>query len=130
MKRTIQSVDSPCYWSDPATGEVGFLSPQKALVQKDTENSVETYLVEQVEKHGGRCPKLVDMGRRGFPDRSPMWEEAVIHFVETKCPGGSVKPWQKRDHQDLRDMGFLVFVLWTKEQVDEYIAEFAPARWK
>jgi hypothetical protein len=27
-------------------------------------------------------------------------------------------------------MGFGVFVIWTKEQVDDYIEEHAPAKWK
>jgi hypothetical protein len=100
------------------------------------ETDIEDYLVRQVEACGGRCPKLVDMGRRGFPDRTVLWPAEVgrdaprAHFIETKCIGGRVKPWQRRYHQDLRDMGFLVFVLWTKEQVDEYICEFAPTRWR
>ena len=55
------------------------------------ETPIEDYLVERVEARGGRCPKLVDMGRRGFPDRSPMWPGADIHFIETKCEGGDVK---------------------------------------
>ena len=98
------------------------------------ENTVEEHLVKSVEAHGGRCPKLVDIGRRGFPDRTVLWPDAhgarMIQFIETKCPDGTVKPWQKRYHQDLRDMGFLVFVIWTKEQVDSYIRDWAPARWK
>jgi hypothetical protein len=93
------------------------------------ETPIEDYLVERVEARGGRCPKLVDMGRRGFPDRSPMWPGAEIHFIETKCEGGDVKPWQKRYHADLRSMGFKVFVLWTKELVDVYIEAHAPKKW-
>lgn len=100
------------------------------------EIDVETYLVERVEAHGGRCLKLVDMGRRGFPDRTVLWPNEAnevdprMHFIETKIRHGEVKPWQKRYHDDLEAMGFLVLVIWTKEQVDEYIQEYAPSRWK
>ena len=93
------------------------------------EGSVEDYLVERVEARGGRCPKLVDLVRRGFPDRSPMWPGGIMHMVELKCIGGVVKPWQRRYHADLRSQGFLVFVIWTKDQVDTYIANHAPERW-
>ena len=93
------------------------------------ETTVEDYLVERVEARGGRCPKLVDLGRRGFPDRSPMWPGGIMHMVELKCIGGVVKPWQRRYHADLRSQGFLVFVIWTKDQVDTYIANHAPERW-
>ena len=100
------------------------------------ENTVEEHLVKSVEAHGGRCPKLVDIGRRGFPDRTVLWPfiepntSKEIHFIETKTIGGKVKPWQQRYHTDLRSMGFGVFVRWTKEQVDDYIEEHAPAKWK
>lgn len=93
------------------------------------EGSVEDYLVERVEARGGRCPKLVDLGRRGFPDRTALYPEEMPHFIETKSTNGEVKPWQKRYHDDLRSMGFLVFVIWTKDQVDTYIANHAPDRW-
>jgi hypothetical protein len=93
------------------------------------EIEVENYLVEQVELHGGMCPKLVDIGRKGFPDRTPMWPAysfARIHFVETKTIGGRLESWQERYHDDLRAVGASVFVLWTKDQVDEYVARFKP----
>jgi hypothetical protein len=101
----------------------------------DTESDIETYLVKQVEAHGGRCLKLVDMGRRGFPDRTVLWPDDVgdgprMLFIETKTIGGKVKPWQKRYHTDLESMGFTVLTLWTKEQIDDYIRDWAPARWK
>jgi hypothetical protein len=98
------------------------------------ESTVEDHLVSQVEKHGGRCPKLVDIGRRGFPDRTVLWPDEHdarhIQFIETKTVGGRLKPWQRRYHTDLESMGFVVLVIWTKEQVDDYIEEYAPARWK
>src|SRR5271166_4105860 len=123
-----------CWWN-LRSGPTDSRLPPKVSQPRGTESnmgreekSVEDYLVERVEARGGRCPKLVDLGRRGFPDRSPMYEGPIQHFVETKCVGGVVKPWQRRYHADLRSLGFLVFVIWTKDQVDTYIANHAPDR--
>jgi hypothetical protein len=91
------------------------------------EVSVEDYLVEQTELHGAICEKHVSPGRKGPPDRIVLWPlmppglYPEAHFIETKCPDGVVKPWQKRDHTRRRALGFSVFVIWSKEQVDFYI---------
>ena len=94
------------------------------------EAAVEYYLVEQVEKHGGMCLKLVDQGRRGFPDRTVIWaypfRECRIHFVEVKTVGGRLSYLQKRYHEDLRAIGCDVLVLWTTEQVDDYVRTHGP----
>lgn len=85
------------------------------------ENAVENYLVEGVRVRGGACPKLVDLGRKGFPDRTVLMPKAKIIFVETKCEDGEVAPWQARYHKLLRGLGFRVEVLWTCAQVDEFL---------
>jgi hypothetical protein len=102
---------------------------KRGAVKEIGKGGVEEYFVEQVELHGGICPKLVDIGRKGFPDRTPMWPEygwARIHFVELKTIGGCLESWQERYHKDLRAVGAQVFVIWTKTQVDEYVERFKP----
>jgi hypothetical protein len=84
------------------------------------ENAVENYLVAGVEAKGGRCPKLVDVGRKGFPDRTVLLDGEMI-FVETKTKGGKLAPWQARYHKQLRALGFQVEVLWTVLQADEFL---------
>jgi hypothetical protein len=86
------------------------------------ENKVENYLVERVHVKGGACPKLVDIGRKGFPDRTVLMPKSKIIFVETKTIDGHVEPWQARYHKMLRGLGFRVEVLWTCVQVDEFLA--------
>jgi len=92
------------------------------------ESAIEKYLHQQVRKAGGDTRKWVCPGRRGVPDRIVMWPPRVTQndpqtdFVETKAPDGRLEPWQKREHKRLRDMGFVVRVIWTKEQVDSYVA--------
>jgi hypothetical protein len=87
---------------------------------------IEDYFVAEVERCGGLAPKLVDQGRRGFPDRTVIWPRRV-HFVELKKPvGGIVASWQERYHDDLRERGASVFVIYSKADVDCYISNYAP----
>jgi hypothetical protein len=93
------------------------------------ERTIEEYFVSEVIRCGGLAPKLVDQGRKGFPDRTAIWPcyaFARIHFVELKTIGGKLESWQERYHDDLRKRNAFVFVLWTKKQVDEYIRDYAP----
>jgi hypothetical protein len=96
------------------------------------ESDVETYLVEQVELHGGMCEKF-HPPPKGRPDRIVTWPAygfARVHFVELKTIGGKLESWQERDHARRRKLGCHVFVIWTKKQVDEYIERFADEKRK
>jgi hypothetical protein len=104
-----------------------YLSPPKALPHTDIgnnmyETSIENYLVAGVEAKGGKCLKLVDQGRRGFPDRTVLMPGGKIIFVETKTADGHVQSWQNRYHVALRDLGFRVEVLYTCVQADRFLA--------
>lgn len=95
------------------------------------EDTIENYFCDQVEAHNGMALKLVDQGRKGFMDRTAIWKAysfARIHFVELKTIGGKLESWQERYIAELRAMGCAVFVLWTKTQVDDYIAEYGQGR--
>lgn len=88
------------------------------------EIKVEEYLVEQVEKRGGFCPKTVWLGRRGCPDREVVWPGGEIDKVETKRPeGGRYEPGQKQAHKEYAKRGVPVYLLDTKEKVDFYVRE-------
>jgi hypothetical protein len=92
-----------------------------------TESSIEKYLVEQVKLHDGMCEKFVSPGKKFVPDRIVTWPAfsfARVHFVEAKTIGGELSEGQKRDHARRRKLGCHVFVLWTKQQVDEYVQRF------
>ena len=69
------------------------------------------------------CPKLISPGTDGMPDRMVLLPEARIGFVEVKAPGQKPRPLQERRHAQLRDLGFIVFVLDDPEQISEIIAE-------
>ena len=87
------------------------------------EKVIERELVRAVKAVGGMCPKLISPGTDGMPDRMVLLPEARIGFVEVKAPGQKPRPLQERRHAQLRDLGFIVFVLDDPEQISEIIAE-------
>jgi len=91
----------------------------KAVVR---ESQVEKTLREGVTEGGGKAIKVRFL--RGWPDRIVLWPRGVLHFIEMKKPKGSrFEPRQERVHSWLRKMGFKVFVLYTKDQVEQYLNE-------
>ena len=87
------------------------------------EKVIERELVRAVKSVGGMCPKLISPGTDGMPDRMVLLPEARIGFVEVKAPGQKPRPLQERRHAQLRDLGFIVFVLDDPEQISGIIAE-------
>ena len=87
------------------------------------EKVIERELVRAVKAVGGMCPKLISPGTDGMPDRIVLLPEARIGFVEVKAPGQKPRPLQERRHAQLRDLGFIVFVLDDPEQISGIIAE-------
>lgn len=90
------------------------------------EREVEAYLVSKVKDAGGFCPKFVDPGRRGAPDRMVMMPGAPVIFVELKRPiGGEVSVSQQRYHAKLAAVGQIVRVLKSKPEVDTFMASMS-----
>lgn len=85
---------------------------------------VENYLVQGVERRGGWAAKMVDKGRRGAPDRELRFQKALTIYVETKAKNGRLKRWQVEYHKALRDLGYVVLVLWTLQQVEDFFWRF------
>ncbi len=100
------------------------------------ESQVEKYLVDQVKKRGGVAEKFKSPGRKNVPDRIVLWPAITYrgapvwppeaHFVELKALLGKTKAGQTRDHARRRKMGFKVFVLRSKTDVDCYLRDHAP----
>lgn len=85
------------------------------------ENSIESYLRREVIKAGGVVRKLQWINHRNAPDRIVFLNG--VWFVELKRPGGKPRPPQLREHARLRGHGAKVFVIDTKEQVNEFIKD-------
>lgn len=90
------------------------------------EFSIEDYLCQEVERHGGRAQKVIDRSERGHPDREVQWPLGLLcaglDKVELKRPNGpGPEAHQTRYHKKLAKCGVPVYVLHTKDDVDNYI---------
>lgn len=74
------------------------------------EKYIEQKLVREVRKRGGLCEKW-NAGTSGWPDRIVLLHDGKIGFVEVKAPGEKPRKLQIRRHDQLRALGYKVFVL-------------------
>ncbi len=91
------------------------------------EKQIEQELVKAVKAEGGICPKLICPGMNGMPDRLVLLPGCRIGFVEVKAPGKKPRLLQLRRHKQLRQLGFLVFVLDSSKQIPGIIKEVLHA---
>ena len=99
--------------------------------KRQLEREVEGYLVRQVERMGGMCPKFGSV--RGWPDRIVLLPSGVLAWVETKRPvGGVLSSTQLVAHEQLRRVGQLVYTVCSREAVDVLLESLAsvPAEWR
>lgn len=89
------------------------------------EKTIEQTLVKAVRNAGGLCPKFVSPGMDGMPDRIVFLPGGHIAFVELKAPGQKPRPLQLHRHDQLRNLGFKVFVLDSTEKIGEIIDEIS-----
>ena len=83
---------------------------------------VEKYLLDQCERHGLYCLKVVCESRNGFPDRFITGPNGPI-LVETKSPVGALRKEQKQFIEDLRERHVDVRTAYTRDQVDALLEE-------
>lgn len=86
------------------------------------EGKVQKYAKEQFEALGGLVRKLSYEGRSGAPDLLVLLPGGVVWFVEVK-KAENIKPdpHQEREHARMRKRGAKVFVVGSKNAVDELI---------
>ena len=87
------------------------------------EREIERKLKNEVEKAGGLCLKFISPGFNGVPDRIILFPKGKITFIELKAPGEKPRPLQTARIQKLRDYGFRVEVIDSKERIGELIME-------
>lgn len=88
------------------------------------ESKVENHLVAGVKLRGGWAAKMIDKGRKGAPDRECRFPGPLTLYVETKAQYGQLEAWQREYHKDLRNLGYIVLVLWTIPQVDRFLTHY------
>ena len=85
------------------------------------EKDIEEYLHKEVKKAGGKAYKFESPGNDGVPDRIVIFPGNNIYFAELKAPGKKPRPLQLKQMRDLKNFGCKVFVLDSKESVDEFL---------
>lgn len=91
------------------------------MIEKDSEKLVERRLVEEVNKAGGMCIKLLCSHMIGLPDRLCLFKNGRIVFIELKTTGEKPRRIQKYMHEKIRKLGFTVIVIDTVQCVIEFI---------
>lgn len=85
------------------------------------EKAAEDLLVEGVERLGGYCKKLVEVGKRGFPDRQ-IFLAGRKPTVELKRESkGGLSPQQEEVIKQLNSTFCDVYVLWGIEGVTMFL---------
>lgn len=88
------------------------------------ESEIEKSLCKRVkEELHGRAFKFVSPGFNGVPDRIVLVPMGRIYFVETKAPGKKLRKLQTWVGGLIRDLGFTVLRIDTKEKVDDFVRQ-------
>lgn len=88
------------------------------------EKDIEKYLVEQVKKQGGWALKFISPGVSGVPDRIVLLPDGCMFFAEVKRPGAKARPLQLAIHKKLKMLGFTVYVLDDREQIETILSMY------
>jgi hypothetical protein len=92
------------------------------------ENVIEAYLRDRVKEIGGRAYKFISPGNSGVPDRLVLLTGGQSLFVELKAPGKKSTAMQLLQQKRIKALGFQVFVIDSKEKVDEFINIFGDVK--
>ena len=87
------------------------------------EQSIEYSLRDAVKGAGGVCWKFVSPGTSGVPDRIILMPQGHMAFVEVKSPGEKPRALQLSRHRLLKQLGFKVYVLDNKADIQKIIEE-------
>ena len=90
------------------------------------ERTIEAYLRDGVRAAGGLALKLVCPGWTGVPDRLVLLPGGRVFFAETKDTGKKPTKKQLYRHQQLRTLGFRVYVPDSHAAVEEMMREVMP----
>ncbi|GAA0109270.1 VRR-NUC domain-containing protein [Clostridium tertium] len=87
------------------------------------ESVVEKKLTMEVKKCGGWAVKFQSPGLDGVPDRLVLFPGGRIAFVELKAPGKKLRPIQEKRLKQLKELGFLVYVIDNLEMIGGVLNE-------
>ena len=82
------------------------------------EKEIEAALVKAAKKWNGLALKFVSPGMSGVPDRLVLLPDGKLGFIELKAPGKRMRLLQEKRKRQLEALGFLVFCLDSKEEIE------------
>lgn len=85
---------------------------------EESEKAIERYLTDRIRSMGGRCLKYSNSGETGYPDRLVLLPPGKVIWVELKSRGKKPTRMQLIRHDELRQLGFDVRVIDSREGVD------------
>lgn len=85
------------------------------------EIKLEQYLRVRVKKLGGLCIKFTSPSMRGVPDRIIFSANGIVYLVELKFGNNTLSAAQRAFLKLMEDRGRTVYVLSSKEEVDNFI---------
>ena len=74
------------------------------------EKQIETTFVKATHQRGGLCLKFTSPSMAGVPDRLVLLPDGHMGFVEMKAPGKHTRPLQVQRLNQLKQLGYQVFV--------------------
>ena len=80
-------------------------------LSRESEKVLEANFRKEIESLGGMALKLSSQLHRGLPDRLVLMPGGLAFFAEIKTTGERPTRLQKHCHQQLRDLGFEVYVI-------------------
>ena len=87
------------------------------------EKKIEQKLVKAVRNIGGLALKFVSPGCDGVPDRLILIAYGKVAFVEVKAKGKKPRPIQIRRINQIKNLGFLVFILDDEKDIPSIIQQ-------
>lgn len=87
------------------------------------EKKLEQKLVKAVRDIGGLALKFVSPGCDGVPDRLILIAYGKVAFVEVKAKGKKPRPIQIRRINQIKNLGFLVFILDYEKDIPSIIQQ-------
>lgn len=87
------------------------------------EKTIEHKLVMEVKSVGGLALKFVSPGFVGVPDRVILMPNGKVAFAELKAKDKKPRPIQARRIEQLRKLGFKVYVIDNTQMIGDVIDE-------
>ena len=87
------------------------------------ESFIERKLIRAVRRSGGLALKFVSPGMAGVPDRLLLFPGGRAAFAEVKAPGEKPRPLQVHRMEQLRKLGFRVYVVDSEEKINLVVTE-------